>query len=415
MALQDSTLTTFAAFLKQKYIDFPDLETVSVRNRVGPLCTMLMEQLEPDFNGVNAPYPIMYGGSAGATNTFSAANTDSTASLSVAPLLTRVPYYKVVGIDNQNLRASNDITGAFLSAKTVEIDNARLSLMLKLAADLYLDGTGNIGQIASTATVASATLILADPTTSIRFSAGQTIVASPNANGSSPRTGSAVISGVNNNAGTITTAGGNWSTQITPLSTTDYLFVDGAIGAGVCVTGLGGWLPTTAPSSSPLFFGIDRSVDSGLYGTIYDGTSLNIREALTNALTQANIIGGFPTQIYVHPQRWADLSLLMQSNGRYMSQPSDGVAGFDVLKIALGTSLVEVFADRWCPYNQAYGINPEDVNLLSLDEFPNFIEQSGSMMLVDPNNDGWLIRMVGYLQLGIRRPAYQFVCKLGAA
>lgn len=416
MAEVDATITTFSAFLKQRYLAFPTVEDLMVRNQIGPLCSMLMDNLDTTFLGLNLPFPVLYGGNSGVSNTFSNALANSGPSQSVSMNLTRVALYNVVNLDQQAMLASADNMGAFFPLRAVEVDDARRMFMLTIAQQLYGNGAGLIGKVSSGSTVASTQITLDDINTVVNFSTGMTIRASPNADGSSPRTGTAPLGAVDYNTGNLTTSdSNNWSTDISGLLAGDYLFADGSIGAGVAIAGLGAWLPTSAPSSAT-FFGVDRTKNSLLYGTIYDGTALNIRDALTGAITAVRVLGGMPDKIFLHPLRWQQLSLLMQSLVRYdISKPSEGIAGFNSLSIQLGSANVEVFADQWCPYNNAYGINSKEVELLSLGEVPFFTTYAkNEIMIVSPTNDAFQIRLNAYLQLGVHKPGFQFVCKLGA-
>src|SRR5690606_37988352 len=88
------------------------------------------------------------------------------------------------------------------------------------------------------------------------FKIGMTLIASANADGSTPRTGSAVVTAVDEDTGTVTV---DSAAGITSFANSDYLFRKGD--PGTCVDGLEVMFPLTAPTTGDSFRGVDRSVD----------------------------------------------------------------------------------------------------------------------------------------------------------
>ena len=301
-------VSTYSAMLKQVYAPGAENGPQNMKLEVGAFYMDCVEGVDPNAGGFNVPFPVGVGGGGGISNTFIDAQANQSPSSTFAFLMQPAEYFGLVTIDSLLLQASVGQEEAYVKARVWEIDNVRRSMMTQIAADLYGDGTGLRGQISAGSTVASNTITLANIADVVKFDTGYTVVASPNADGSSARVGQATINSIQftgANQGQLITNGGNWSTQITSLTAGDYLFLQGSI--GLALDGLQAWGPTTPASSTP-FNGVDRSQNSRLQLIYYDGTDFNVREAATNALAIVQTQGGNPKKLYVSYGRFAQLS-----------------------------------------------------------------------------------------------------------
>lgn len=187
---------------------------------------------------------------------------------------------------------ANDV-GAFLEGAKYNIDTGFRNITNNLASDLYGDGSGAIGQIAS---ISTGVITLVDPNSVVQFEQNM-VLNSYSVSGSTATisTGSNLgyVIAVNRSAGTVTvsaTAGGaagtptNWSTSFPNLSVQgDTNFASGGLAQGLTLklAGLAAWIPVTAPGSSDSFWGVNRSVDvTRLGGVRFNGTNESIEEAL---------------------------------------------------------------------------------------------------------------------------------------
>jgi hypothetical protein len=168
---------------------------------------------------------------------------------------------------------------------------------------MYRSGSGSIGQIASGQ--ATATITLSDLEAVVNFEVGMTLVASTADGGGSVKSGTAVVTGVDRDLGTVTFAAA-LNTLIATIAANDYLFVQGDYDGKI--KGLQAWLPNNAPTTGDNFFSIDRSVDATrLSGVRFDGSAMPIEEALIAASSRVAREGGKPSHCFMSYSKYADL------------------------------------------------------------------------------------------------------------
>ena len=191
-------LTSFDSALKQHYTDDRVENLVYMDN---PLLA-LMPKYE-SFGGRNLPIPLIYGNPQGRSAAFATAQTRGAATSTKLEdfVLTRVKDYSIATIDNETLESSKSSSDAFMEAATTEIDGAINSLSRSIAVKMYRDGWGDVGVIGS---ISSNTITLSDVETVTNFEVGQQIVVSSSQNAAVLRSGSAIITNVDRDLGTIT-------------------------------------------------------------------------------------------------------------------------------------------------------------------------------------------------------------------
>lgn len=376
---------------------------------------MLNQETETDWRGSVLPVPVVYGANQGVSGTFSNAQGNLSGIAGASFQLTRAQLYGVSQIDRLTMIASDAAPDdAWLKARLAEVDETRNQILNELEFQLFGDGSGNRGQIISTANVATTTVGLADAQSAVRFFVNQTLVASPNANGSSPRSGSAVVSGVDRNGGNLTFATA-LNTQIPSVAASDYLFLQGSVGPTLSVTGLAGYLPLTAPTSSDNFLSMNRSIDSGLFGTIYDGSAEEIQEALIDGIQAIERIGGGkPDVCFLNNYQFAKLRKSMGTQVRYVDVAANAVEGvsFKAIELYGSNGPIAVMADRMCSSTQAYVMQSDDWSIMSTGEVPDLVDEDGVTLLRVYNADAFEIRQAFYGNLRCRAPAHSGVVKL---
>ena len=170
----------------------------------------------------------------------------------------------------------------FIEAATFEIDGAIEAATRSLAIALYGDGSGQIGVVGSLATTTASndTVTLATIQDITNFEVGMQL-------NFGTATTNKEISTINRDTGVILLSAASGATA------TEAIYVDGD--KDNKLTGLGGWLPSSAPGSTDSFFGVNRSSDSTRLGGIrFDGSSLPIEEALIGAAARVAREGGKP-------------------------------------------------------------------------------------------------------------------------
>lgn len=398
-------MTSFDFALKQHYVDF------AVKNLVyedQPFHAILPKM--EAFGGENLPIPLLYANPQGRAATFSNAQGQKSSSKGVKFVLIRNHDYSLANIDNETIEASMGNADAFMQAATTEIDGAIHSGSRSLGIAEFRNGTGSIGQISSGSTVASLVLSLSDPEQITNFEVGMTIGAS-SADGSGARTGSAVITNIDRDAGNITTSGSNWSTQITSLATGDFLYVLGDFNGKI--SGLDAWIPLSAPGSTA-FFGVDRSQDTTRLG----GCRLNrvgapIEDALIDLSARVGREGGKVDYCFLNTTNYASLEKALGSKVIYTNpKASDAEVFFQGMKIMGNKGPVTVVADANCFGDRAYMLQLNTWKLYSLGQAPKILQSDGLKFLRNSTADSVEVRVGYYAQMGCQAPGWNGVVQL---
>ncbi|MEK0431488.1 MAG: hypothetical protein RL139_1292 [Gemmatimonadota bacterium] len=223
----------------------------------------------------------------------------------------------LVRIRNNVLRRAKT-PGALVDVLKNDCDGMLRQLMQDQTCDMFGDGSGVLGRISSGQ--GSTTITLTVASDAIKFSVGMLLKGvDARTTSATVRSGSARVTAVDPIAGTVSTTGSNWNSQITSLAANDYLVRAGrevgAVTASTfaCPTGFKAWLEGgTAPAS---LWGLTRTTNPAKYaGTKLDCANKPLEEALIEAATYARVYGSVPPDtLYVHPLDWADLAKTVSS------------------------------------------------------------------------------------------------------
>lgn len=393
-------MTSFEAALKSYYISQRIKNMVYKKN---PLLAMVPKS--ESFPGKNLPIPIIYGNPQGRSATFTTArNNKGSTSLVEDFVLTRVKNYGLADIDNETMEASADDKGAFLRAATLEIDGVLHNLGRNLAIDLFSDGSGRIGTIASGQATDTVTLTnLSDIT---NFEVGMVLKVGSSLT-AAVENGTVTVEAVNRTTGQLRCTAATWAAGIPTVAAGMFIFVEGdARNAGDTkkVTGLAGWLDPDATSTP--FFSVDRTVDiTRLAGQYYDGTADTVEEALLSGLSHCGREGGSPEHVFLNNVHYVELIKELGSKVQYtrVDVPKANV-GFDGIQIHGVHGSATVIADHNCPVGRAYGLELETWKLYSLGGAPRILNQDGNRWLRNSDSDSVEVRAGYYAQLGCHAP-----------
>ena len=390
-------MTTFAAALKQHYTD-EKIENMVYKDN--PLLAMLSKY--EDFGGDNLKLPVKYGIPQGRSATFSDAVANKTNSQLKAFLLTRVANYSIASIANETIEASKGNANAFIEAATFEIDGAIESATRSLAIGLFRDGGGSIGQVDTTVTGVTLTLVTAQNITN--FEVGMQVDFYTASTGGTIRSGGPLtIDSVNRDAGSMVFA--TSMTNISGITATDSIVPEGDY--DLMVKGLDAWLPSTAPTSGDSFFGVDRSADSTrLAGIRFDASSLPLEEGLIGAAARVAREGGKPDTCFVNYSNFADLEKALGSKVSYVDVKINPEIGFRGILIHGPRGPIKVIPDQNCPNNVAYMVQMDVWKLYSLGKAPKILDSDGLKFLRESTADAVEARIGYYAQLGCRAPGW---------
>ncbi len=367
-----------------------------------PLFAM-MPKME-SFYGKNLVLAVRYADTQGRSTVFSIAQANAGAFASKAFTLTRVKDYQVCQLDSETIEATENDKGALISALDTELESGFSNLSRSLATSLYGNGSGALGQGATITDTNTITLANIDDIA--KFEVGMMLVAGATETGDLRGSGSGdntPVLTIDRDLGTFTIL----VSDISSLGATDYYFVDGdgANNSGVLqkVTGLLGWLPTTAPTATT-FFGMDRSVDkTRLGGLRIDCTGLNPEEAVVTVLSKQSREGGRPSHFMCNHRDFRGIEISIGSKVEYETA-SVGNIGFTGIKIIGPKGPVTAYADQDCSSGRAFSLQMNTWKLYSLKKAPRIFDRDGNKLSRVYNADSWEARIGYFAQLGCTFP-----------
>lgn len=403
-------LTSADAFLKQ-YYHVNRIRDTTYTNHP----TLAMLNKDESFPGRNMPLVLQYGMPQGRSASFSKAQLNTTAAKFEDFLLTRRRDYSVATIDGETAEATESDAGAFAKALTVQVDGALKSLADSLSSSIFRSGTGSIGQVGS---ISTNVLTLKAPSDIVNFEVGMTLRVSPT-DGAAERAGTEVVAKVNRNLGTITSTSATWATNITAIAANDYLLVDGDLNAKI--TGFEAWILASAPTPGESFYGVDRSIDSRLYGQFYDMTANgdSIDEGFINADSAATTEGGMIDTIITNPRNFRDLKKILQSRSTYercnaQARGPNGTIGtisFAGIVIDGDNGPIKVISDPRCQGDTSWGLTSDSVALYSIGPAGKILMKDGLRIMRQPTSDGYEVRTGMYGNLGFNAPSFNIRIK----
>lgn len=359
-----------------------------------------------DFVGSSFTYPMKFGNPQGISNSFTHAQAQASASKGVQFVATAVTKYGNVLVDGPSiLKCADD--GAFTDLVTLTTDDTIASHVNALAFDLYRSSTGIRGQRAS---ISTNTVQLATIDDARNFEIDQTVGASPNADASSPRTGTTTVTAVNLQLGQVTLAS---AAAITSFADNDFLFNAGdPTGQG---TSLGSWngmddsTPLSAPGGGDSFRSVNRSVYiERLSGTrLATTTSLNqtIEESIGQAAILVNTVGGTISDAALNPINfWA---VARRGNARVEMAQAGGELkyGFERATISTPAGTIILWSDPDCPTNRCRGFDRDSHYIRKNSELVHIINDDGNYNLRSTSADSIETRtrtLANYIQNNTR-------------
>lgn len=397
-------LTTIAFALKTLYPRGIHEEIL----KESPLLAMLPKNNE--FYGENMVIPVMYAGnrarSADIADALSRSGSDVKG---VKFILTRKSNYATFTLGREAMLATEKDKGSLVDLLSKETETALQTFRKDMGADAYGSGSGKRGRL-SAAAISGASVTLTDPNDTINFEVGDVVELGPNDSATGLRTGSLTISKVDRDAGTLTFTA-NVTAGISAAAASDYVFHQGD--AGTKPAGIGGWIPSAAPTSGDSWYGVDRSVDpSKLAGIRFDGSAHNHEEALQRFCARLFRHGAKPKDIFMNPEDVSALEILLGSKKEYEDVEGPAGIGFTAVRINSPYGKVRVFGDPWAPKSVAWALSLDTWKLHSLKDVPHFVTEDGSKLERQSAADGFKGRIAGYYNYGCEAPGQNGRCTL---
>lgn len=410
-----STIATHAALLKTHY--YGNKNTIrDLTLGESPLLGLIAKK--EDAGQTNA-WPIVLGHNQSSSADFASSQASAGSIFARQWAITMAKHYNVAQIDGDLIAYTKHDANAFLKEASASIDSSFRGAARRLSLHLYRDGFGDIGRLGNSSFSTAVATLGTNTTTGLRpdlarnFEVGMRVVFAASQSGHALRASGAFLTvvSVDEDAGTVT-FDANLST-ITGIAQGDWMFAwrerqDSATPARIVMSGLGAWVPSSTPTSTP-FFGVDRSVHpTRLGGHRINGSSLAIRESLRRAAVKVSAAGGRPTHVFLGFDRWNDLAGELGSAVEYTDIKPDETAAVSFRSIVINgpKGPIKVVADNACPEDVAYMLQLDTWRLLSAGRYLGFLDDDGLRMLRQSSADGYEVRIGGYHQLACEAPGY---------
>lgn len=370
-----------------------------------------MVKKRTDFLGINKQVAIRNGQPQGRGADFTTALGNVTASDYNRFIVSRARDYAFARVFGEAVEASAKDAGSLLQGLKNEIDGAIYTATRSIAINLFGNGGGARGQIASGQ--ATPTVTLSRPEDTVNFERNMWLrVSATDGTTGSLKAGRVQVTAVDRVAGTVTVSG-NWTAGIATAAANDFIFQEGDfLTTNSMVAGLGAWVPITTPTATP-FFGLDRSSDPvRLGGVRYTaGAGGPIEEILIDTAALLAREGSRPDTVLMNPLDYANFIKALSSKVIYDRASSFDMPdiGFEAVKMMGPTGPLKVVADLNCPRGRGYMLQLDTWCFESLGGAPKILNLDGQDMMRDATADAYIIRVGYYGNLTCEAPGWNAV------
>lgn len=306
----------------------------------------------------------------GIAGDFATAKANKTASTAAEFQISTTSYYGNFSI-NGDIWRRYEFTGnkgLLVDPMARESKNLMRQIKNDLSSFVHGNGGGSLGRIASTSTLASQVITLDATADRRRLVKGMKLVASTD-NGTTGTIlpGSVTVSAVGGTATapTVTIEETTWSGAILGLTTTSYLFRQGATGSGSggsgVINGMDAWCPSHSGSPAAIGGVTRTSFPYQLAGIPISATTKSPRQRIMDAsIEQADTGQADGRSVYLLSTRnWGKLYNELASNNALVSTkaPAAKMGGlstgveYEAIKVVGAGGGIEVVPDPWAPDN----------------------------------------------------------------
>lgn len=417
--------TDYDGMLKDYYTEEAVIRMTLVKR---PLLGLLPKKRA---GGRRYPQPVQFGHPGGGSPVFATAKTNQTNSLYGDFNITRTKYYQLVTLENETYFSTEGDLDAFEPAFN-EFDKGFEASADVINRRLYRDKTGVVGQILDGSAINGATITLADPADAFNVWAGDKLQFSQTAGGTLRDSGATLeVVSVDRETGIITTDSSDVGTDISALSDTDFIYIEGYRNA--TPAGLEAWLPSGAGRDTALatsFYGVDRSAEPVLLGGVYyDGTGGDLNDTFLKLIGKVQKYGGDPDLVLLNSEQVTNLQRLWLAKNRTFQDIKVSVSTrmkdgtelilsnlYSGMQIQVGDSTIKVIGDRACPSTKMYSLTTKTWRIWHTFDLPGFImnKQGGRILRDSEDADAMECRIGAYYNLGCRAPGHNGVADIPA-
>ncbi len=333
-----------------------------------------------NMRGAFYPVPVLFATSQSANANFQNAQSNQVPAQLVQFQMTRKSHYALFSVTNEAMLASEGDAAAFMSLLTTAVDGGIRDATLALASMAFRAGTGSIGQISS---ISAGVVTLVNIVDAHNFEVGKVIAANATDGGATPRAAVGYVINVDRIAGTVTvsaTAQGGSAGSPTGWTANDFLLVSGNNNA--LISGVLAWCPTSAPSSTDNFYGVNRSQDTRLRGLPLT-TNQATEEALVDSAVKLAEFGSTPDYVFLPFPSYSGLQKALSARIQYLDiQAEDAEIAFRSILIQGPTGPIRVIADRFVPQATAFMVDLATWKLGSINKAPHILEYRDTHQLL---------------------------------
>lgn len=331
--------------------------------------------------------------------------------------------YQAPSVSKGQIARTRNLKGGWIPVLRHEIDSVLRYSGHRRSVALYTTGYGELATVTN-AVGAGTTITLGNPRTGVadrsmafRFVPKMKLVFSASISANLLRAGqSNIVAKVNYSAGTIDMDAA--LNTIAGLAINDVIFTkgdrqDSATPTRLRPAGLPAWVPTTAPSAT-LFFNVDRTENSFLYGWIIDGTPTgkSLSQCLVEAANLCSTVGNAERMVaVVSVDKFIELSAA-QEDKQYTMITGRGGTGYKALLVYADGVELPVISDKYCPNSEAYVLDPKAVDHPSMGQAPHMDDEDGNAVLRQSSDAGIEARTEAFECLAVTNGAACAVIKL---
>lgn len=411
-----SSLTQFDAYLKERYPDDRVMELMFPDNVL--LGRLVKKSNDPGFSGKNLNVPIQYALPQSVSKRYATAHSVSnSAGGNTAQnefVISPGNLYGRVVIDDKTMTLSRNNPGAFLTAKTHEIDGLYEQMGETLSQAVWGAGGNSLGVVATY--VSGNDITLATTYDVSNFEPNMYIATAANDGATSTDTldnGSAQVLAVNYSTGVLTVDN---AASLTGLATGRNIFRLGDFNGNtsdVIMKGIQAFI--TATDSPAAIWGMtaalraqhpQRLAGCRLASTVYANKGTEERVRLLGAKMTGVFKAKSPTALYMNPEDWILLENQMISRGIRDAEEDDTEFGYLKIMASCGGKKIPVYQDRHCPKGSAFGLREENWWVSTAGELIEPMNEDGFEMLRTADDAAYELRLKSYPLLACNAPLH---------
>jgi hypothetical protein len=325
-----------------------------------------------------------------------------------------VESFNAKDVSHRALREVRD-EGAFVDVLKDILESMNRAGGKTLETGLFQDRGNAKGQVDSSGGGALF-ITLKNPTDIAKFYQNLRVRASTaDGNSGSLLPGTVQVVGVDVDTGRVYTAGANWNVQITGLVADCFLFQAASFGRGR--DGLRGWIPDSAPGSTP-FNNVDRSVNITALGghrrSVAAGT--DVASVLRTACTQIKNGGGMADTVLLSEFLLAEFAEQQDQKVQFQELKGDKVTvGVPTMVFVAGSMKLNLVGTWGCSDERLYVGARDDLEIVhSTTGVVEIVDEDGATLSRNASKFTYDLRSIQIYNYIVRNPTNWQVTKFAA-